>query len=103
MLTYLLIPIFMTVTNPETLPLPLLTIPFILVFAALYMTVGLLLKKYFSNLRGKSPQAVALTLSGLPVLLIILQSIGQLSIRDLLIIVTLIVGLIFYFRKTDFL
>ena len=102
-LVYLAIPVFMMATNPDSLPLPLLTIPFLLVFVALYLTVGRLLRRYFYNLRDKPLKGVAVALAGLPVLLIILQSVGQLSIRDLLIIVGLILGLVFYFRKADFL
>lgn len=102
-LLFVSLPVFMLITNPESLPLPLLVIPFLLLFAALYLTVKLLLDRYFSNLYGRPLKGVAFTLAGLPVLLIILQSIGQLSIRDLLITLGLVLGLIFYFRKTDFL
>ena len=100
---FMSIPLFMIATNPESLPLPLLIAPFALLFGALYLTSKLMLDKFFTNLNGKPLKGVAVSLAGLPVLLIILQSIGQLSIRDLLITFGLVAGLIFYFRKTDFL
>lgn len=100
---YISVPAFMLVTNPESLPLPLLVIPFLLLFAALYLTARQFLGRFSANLGERPQKIVAFTLAGLPVLLIILQSIGQLSIRDLLITLGLVAGLIFYFRKTDFL
>jgi hypothetical protein len=100
---YLVIPVFLLMTNPEKLPLPLLILPFVLLFAALFLTARLLLRRYFANLGGRYNRGLALALATLPVLLLILQSIGQLSIRDLLITAGLLIGLVFYFRKTDFL
>ena len=94
---------FLVLTNPASLPLPMLVVPFLLLFAALYFTVELLLSRYLPNLGSRAQHALSLSLTSLPILLLILQSIGQLSARDLLITAGLVGGLVFYFRKTDFL
>jgi len=88
-------------TNPEQLPLPLLVLPFLLLFILLHTLIGLLLKKRNSGSLSKNRKIVLVTLSALPVLILILQSIGQLSIRDFLILAGLGVGIVFYFVKTD--
>ncbi len=90
-------------TTPESLPLPFLTAPFVLLFAGLYLSMQLVLANIARNLRPKTGRGLSLAIAALPVLLLLLQSIGQLTPRDFVITVGLIAGLLFYFRKTDFL
>lgn len=102
-ITFLLIPMMLFTTNPENLPLPLLMLPFILLFMALYFGSQLVLINLLPNIGRRAVRGVGVALAILPVLLLVLQSISQLTIRDLLITLGLIGLLIFYFRKTDFL
>jgi c-di-AMP phosphodiesterase-like protein len=90
-------------TNPNSLPLLLLLGPFILLFLSLYLFMQLILDRFVSNLSKHARRGLSATLAALPVLLLVLQSISQLTSRDLLITVGLIALLLFYFRKTDFL
>lgn len=91
------------ITSPDNLPLPLLTAPFILIFAGLYLSLQLILERFARDLRPRTRRGLSLTIAALPVLLLLLQSIGQLTPRDLIITLGLIALLLFYFRKTDFL
>lgn len=90
-------------TDPEHLPLPLLISPFILLFSVFYLSIKILLDRFWPNLGIRPRQGLSLSLAALPVLMLVLQSISQLTIRDLLITAGLISLLMFYFRKIDFL
>lgn len=90
-------------TNPEDLPLVLLTLPFLLLFLSLFLSLEILLSSLMPKINAKSKRWLAVILAGLPVLLVLLQSIGQLSVRDLLLVIALVSALIFYFKKADFL
>lgn len=90
-------------THPDNLPLPLLTAPFVLVFVAAYVAAQLILGYVAPNLSARAKRGLSLSVATLPVLLLVLQSIGQLTPRDLIITLGLIALLLFYFRKTDFL
>lgn len=90
-------------TNPDGLPLPLLTLPFILLFSGLYLVLQLVLGHVAPDLRPQARRALSISIAALPPLLLLLQSIGQLTPRDLFITLGLISLLLFYFRKTDFL
>ena len=102
-LLYAAIPALLLLTSPDNLPLPLLVLPFLLLFIALYMTSQLITGKFFSHLKTGVRRGLAISLAALPTLLLVLQSVGQLTIRDSLITVGLVVILIVYFKKTDFL
>lgn len=101
-LTVLLVFLLLS-TSPDSLPLPLVITPFILIFAILYLFTRLLLDGYAPNLGTRAKRGLSLIIAALPVLLLILQSISQLTARDLLITLGLILLLLFYFRKIDFL
>jgi len=85
---------FMVVTQPQKLPVLLLIVPFVLLFVALMNTwaVGV---PALRRLLGKRGYAGALRLRvavcGSLVLLIILQSLGQLTLRDMLTIGAIVV------------
>jgi len=78
---YLLGFIFFLNTNPAELPLLLLVIPFMYIFAVVYMTVLLVC----GLLRVKSAVFVSLVMSIFGVLLFVLGSLHQLTLRDVMI------------------
>jgi hypothetical protein len=81
--------------NPARLPVVVLIVPFVLLFIAIYSTWGMagLLKRRFYD-KDSEPQAprrrlrLALCLSA--VLLIILQSLGQLTVRDIVTLLAIV-------------
>jgi high-affinity Fe2+/Pb2+ permease len=78
---FFLVAIF-TTTSPNDLPSFLLLVPFILTFIAMFLFwYGL-----FTAYRQEKGRAIrmSLLLGGLPALLLVLQSIGQLTARDVI-------------------
>lgn len=100
---YASLPLFFLLTNPQEIPLPLLILPFVLLYLSLYFSVKLVLERFSRQQQFKLRSSIAATLAGLPVMLVVLQSTGQLSVSDLLIVLGLMVGTVFYFRKAGFL
>lgn len=98
-----LLTLLLFMTNPDTLPLPMLTVPFILLFFGFYLCLQLLLEHIAPNLGQRKRKGLSLAVAVLPVLLLVLKSIGQLTPRDFFITVGLFTFLLFYFRKADFL
>lgn len=97
----LALPTFLLLTDPTKVPLPILMLPFVwmflLLFIAVYMGLGL------TALPRLKKRILAAAVGGLPILLLILQSIGQLTIRDTLITVGLILGVGWYIKRIDLL
>jgi hypothetical protein len=100
---YCSLPILLVTTAPNTLPLPLLMVPFILLFITLFTTV-VFASRHLSD--GRTTRRRIYILSGMvaaaPVLLLVFQSLHQLSIIDVFITVTLLVGSGFYISRIDF-
>lgn len=95
---------FLLFTDPLKLPLPVLLIPFILLFVGMrcgVISAGMLIKSQEEpsrKLRIAASGGAAFVL-----LTLTMQSLGQLSWRDMLLIVGLVTGLTIYFNKTDLL
>ena len=94
-------------TNPTKLPSALLTAPFLLLFAAIYMTAKEILYLMSSGeqnkvigMRVSRPRLIAVLIAAFPVLLLVLQSIGQLTTWDILTVVVLFIVAYFYIIKT---
>lgn len=96
------LPLFLLTTDPETLPLPLLLVPFLLLALALYKTAELGYKILFKKLTTQRIRLLAVITASLPTLILILASIGQLTLRDTAIIGGLLIFLTFYLRRIDF-
>lgn len=80
--------------DPNKLPSLLLILPFMLLFVVLLCTIRFLLQK-----RGTSyarSTKIAILCTAIPILLLVLQSIGQLTVRDLLTLGVLF-GLSFFY------
>ncbi|HSX27687.1 MAG TPA: hypothetical protein VLG25_02800 [Patescibacteria group bacterium] len=92
-------------TDPNRLPLPFLMLPFIIIFLTIFLsTLFIFQAKSKSNtLVNQKSLAIAFTLAFIPVLLIIFQSLHQLSSKDVIISLVLAVGILFYLLKTDIL
>ncbi|MBA3758581.1 hypothetical protein H0X10_03050 [Candidatus Saccharibacteria bacterium] len=102
-LLWISLPVFLLVTNPETLPLPLLIIPFVLLLLILYKTAEAVLGITLNRRSSKRVKIMAGVVAFLPTLLLILASIRQLTVRDSAIVIGLLVMFIFYMRRIDFL
>lgn len=92
---------FLVVTDPGHLPSILLIIPFVAVFCCLYFTITGLVGFFRSSedetvvgLQLRRPRLLAAVVAGFPVLLLILQSIVQLTVWDT--IITLVIFLLIY-------
>lgn len=84
---------FLCLTDPGRLPVVVLIVPFVLLFAATYGSWTLVQRfsiKYLARGRPHVHLGVGLCASG--VLLLVLQSLGQLTLRDVLMVAA-IVGL----------
>jgi hypothetical protein len=104
-LLYAALPLFILNTNPAQLPLPLLLIPFLLLFASLF-TALLFIGKKTRLLRGidhRKQYAIAGLLTALPLSLFVFQSLHQLTIRDVIIAISLVFATGFYISRADFL
>lgn len=96
---YLVGALFFMNTNPADLPLLLLIIPFVYIFGVTYLTVVLICRL----LGVKSATFVSLVVSVFGVLLFVLGSLHQLTIRDIVISVALTCLLTWYVvRLTGF-
>lgn len=95
-------------TDPAKLPSALLIVPFLLLFVAVYLTV----KEALHLLRGgdgnkiigmkaSRPRLIAGLIAAFPVLLLVLQSIGQLTTWDILMVVALFIVAYFYIIKAS--
>lgn len=93
----LLLVLFVT-TSPETIPSFMLIVPFILIYVALVAVLTLALMYKFS---GRHALRRALVIAIMPVFILVLQSIGQLTIRDVLTVTILLaVGYFYVSRST---
>lgn len=95
--------LFITLTNPQELPSVFLVIPFMLMFTVIYWSTIEFLHFWY---HGKSvspglvnavhPRRIALLIAATPTVLLVLQSIGQLTVRDLVTVV-LIFSLAYFY------
>jgi len=86
-------------TDPYKLPLFLLLFPFLLLGLGSFVFLNELLKTWpISNRKRRVMVAI---LTSILLLGTLLQSIRQLSVRDILILLALFVGLSFYLRRLD--
>ena len=86
-------------TSPYKLPLFLLLVPFFLIGIGCFVALYELLKPWSMSTRKR--KVIAVALSSLLLLGTLLQSIRQLSVKDILILLALFAGLAFYLRRID--
>lgn len=92
-------------TNPQHTRPVLLVVPLLIFFLAIFLTLLALLGA-FARRRGRklsrNSVIVAAVLTALPVMLILLQSIGQLSVRDVITLLLIILVFGIYVSKIGF-
>lgn len=87
--------LFLFVTNPETVPSVLLIVPFVLLFISIAGCVPLVL----GRVAGQRVARAGVVAASVPVLLLVLQSLGQLTIRDILAVAALVSVAYFYVSR----
>lgn len=86
--------VLMLTTQPASIVSGILVIPFVLLFIVLF----LLAKSLFAKIdKGRNGMAVLAAL--FPVVLLAMQSVGQLTIRDFLMILGIFAIVYFYMRR----
>jgi hypothetical protein len=79
--------LLMFLTQPDQLPAIILVAPFMLLFVTLFLISNLLLK------RPDAPRAkrlkVSILIAGFPTILLVMRSLGQLTVRDILAMLAL--------------
>jgi mannose/fructose/N-acetylgalactosamine-specific phosphotransferase system component IIC len=102
--------LFLTTTNPYEVPLAVLLIPFGLLFWLTYVVIGyvlsLVLRKEAEQDNSNKDKTrisrlnfMSAVLSSIIVLIAVLQSIQQLTVRDVLITIGLLGVTIFYIKR----
>lgn len=98
LLPFFILGVFLLMTDPYNIPLALLVIPFVLLGFGIFRLVSFVLARA-TKLSVARTRLLAGLITSLVELLILLQSIRQLSLKDFLLLVTLLVGLTFYLRR----
>jgi hypothetical protein len=84
--------------EPNKVPSFMLVVPFILLFILLVSSISSFLQK--QGVEDKKGIKIAVLCAGLPMLLLVLQSIGQLTLRDVLAVLLLFGLSYFYLSRT---
>ncbi len=100
-LTYASLPLFLMLTSPRDLPIVALLVPFLLFFIILFFTFTILIRVFSSGVTVRKRRITAGAMAMFPVLLLLLQSIGQLSLRDVTIVIALMTIIVFYVMRSD--
>lgn len=101
---YITLGIFFTKTNPQNLSLPLLIVPFFVIFLGLYIPIKALATLYSRNLplssrpKHQNNRLIPLSFSLFITFLLVLSSINQLSLKDVILGGVLVIGLMFYIK-----
>ena len=83
--------IFLCTTNPTSLPAMLLVVPFVAMYASLYYVVLEVIRFIGADdesgaiVRLRRPRLAAAIVAGFPILLLVLQSIVELTVWDIII------------------
>lgn len=101
-LVWMCLAVFMCATAPDKLPVVLLIVPFVLLFVGCYGLWGVLQEirvRYFAGTRSSRRLGVVICLS--LVLLLVLQSLGQLALRDVITVIAIVfLGYLYVGRLT---
>jgi uncharacterized membrane protein YccC len=99
---YVALVLMLFTTSPSKLPIILLIVPFLLMFLVVFISVRLVLQRFFPRLERARQLLIAGCLAGLPSFLLILSSINQLTWRDAFLVIFLVVFLLFYASRINF-
>ncbi len=102
-LLLLFLPFFLAFTDPNQLPLPLLVVPIVLFFIISFLVFYLLIEFAKPNIEKARRRTISSLLAVFPTLLIVLQSLKQLTAIDVLLVILIWVPLTWYLLKIDYL
>lgn len=94
--------IFLFTTSPAKLPIVLLMLPLLLLFLGLYLIIQLVLERVFIKTTARRRKLYAAYASGVPTFLLVLSSVGQLTWRDVTLVLFLVLCLLFYTSRAHF-
>lgn len=98
-LPFALLGLMTLLTDPYELPLAALLLPFILIGWGVYSLTREILR--LSPLSARKVRFISGSSTAIILLTAVLQSIGQLSVRDFMIMLALLVGVALYVRRID--
>jgi hypothetical protein len=94
--TYFSVVALFTLFDPTKLPTVALIVPFLLLFFAFYFTVSEITQYQLSSVGSTQYRMRVALMAGFPTLLLLLQSIGQLSGWEFLLVGAVFCGMYFY-------
>ncbi len=98
---YASLPLLLLLTDPQKLPLIALVLPVVLIFVICFVTVLLIVRLVRPSTGATKQRVIAFLSALLPTLIIVLQSIQQLSTKDVLIVLSLWLVFVWYMQKVD--
>ena len=99
-ISWLMLSLVIFLTDPFEAPLVILILPFALLFVSLYQLMMYLAQRLLPNMSAVRRKAAIIPLSLLPVVLLLLSSVQQLTTRDIVLIAVLLIVTGFYIRKS---
>lgn len=93
---------WLALTDPRKLPIVLLIVPFGLLFAAIFLTVSSIIRRFLPRTGQGKRRLAAGCIAGLPAFLLILSSVNQLTWRDVALVAFLSIFLLFYASRARF-
>lgn len=97
--TSLALSLIIVFTNPYKLPLLFLVIPFALIGFGCYLALSGLMR--LGSVSARKRKLISAILSTALLLILLMQSIRQLCLKDVLILLALLAGITFYIRRLD--
>ena len=93
--------LFLSTTNPRSLPILLLILPVLWLFLCLTLTIFLCINLYAEKNKPIEKKDIVISMGGAGVfcIILLLRSVNQLNARDVLLVVTFLVIASFYVRK----
>lgn len=99
---FILLGLWLSLTNPQNMPVVFLMVPFALLFAGLWLSVTVIITKFFPKMERSRRIATATCISGVPVFLLLLGSVNQLTWRDVILVFVFVGFLYFYSGRLHF-
>ena len=96
---------FILFTSPKNLPVLILLMPIVSVFLLFYLIFYWIIKKsIFTNkvYSARNSALLAAVYSVVPVLLLVMASIGEFTFKDVFLALALFLAIIIYFSRVDF-
>ena len=91
--------VFLLTTNPHNLPIGWLLVPFVWAFVTLFMTFRAVLPVLWKTAPWRRINGFAAALAFIPVVLLILDSINELTPRDVLLVSCFTIIAMFYISR----